>query len=111
MFSSSAAPFESGRSYTKFVGHALRAHDGDFGAAARAVSTQGVYIPHSPAESDTRSPESDTVAHVAIVHLGRAPAERIALLDGPPGSGRGRCHFVAFIRMRLVSTRAPVSIE
>jgi hypothetical protein len=41
VFSSSAAPFEAGRSYSKFAAYALLNHSGDYKAAARALAGQG----------------------------------------------------------------------
>ncbi len=41
VFSSSASPFEAGHSYSKFAAFTLLEHAGDFGAAARALASQG----------------------------------------------------------------------
>lgn len=41
VFSSNAAPFEDGGTYTKFSAHVLLNHDGDYSAAARALQRDG----------------------------------------------------------------------
>jgi putative DNA primase/helicase len=41
VFTSSAAPFEPGRAYSKFAAYALLGHNGDFAAAARALRKRG----------------------------------------------------------------------
>ncbi len=41
VFSSSAAPFEPEKSYSKFSAYALLYHNGDFGAAATALAQRG----------------------------------------------------------------------
>jgi len=49
VFSSSAAPFEPDKGYSKFNAYALLAHEGDHAAAARALSRQGFGVkPEKP---------------------------------------------------------------
>jgi hypothetical protein len=64
VFSSSAPPFESGRSYSKFCAFALINHAGDFGAAAKALFEKGYGTPKS--QSKNGVDEKDDRRTVAI---------------------------------------------
>lgn len=77
VFSTSAAPFEPSRPYTKFAAWALLNHRGDFAAAARDLRARGY------------GALSAELARLAAPGRGREPYRRLAdLVAGAAGSSR-----------------------
>jgi len=72
VFSSSAAPFEPQRGYSKFQVYTLLEHGGDYSAAARALGAEG-YGAAAQAASGT---SGEAAPDLSKFHVGKTPADK-----------------------------------
>ena len=85
VFSSNAAPFEPGKSYSKFAAYALLNHGGDFRAAAKELGSKGT---DSDSEAIMRRLSDIEPQQVEWLWRGVLAAGKLTLVSGHPGQGK-----------------------
>jgi hypothetical protein len=103
VFSTSAAPFEPERGYSKFAAYALLEHGGDFTAAANALAPTPKPVAQSSSKNGARAKQGEPsaqpkglVRQASTVKLARTewlwqrrlPRGSLVVFDGDPGEGK-----------------------